>query len=55
MYKINVKNREINWIRVIIAISILIIICFIFYFSAEKIKKNKINKQNKIKQNEIIA
>ena len=55
MYKINVKNREINWIRVIIVTSILIIICFTFYFSAEKIKKNKINKQNKIKQNEIIA
>lgn len=55
MYKINVKNREINWIRVIIAISILIIIGFIFYFSAEKIKKNKISKQNKIRQNEIIA
>ena len=55
MYKINVRNSEINWIRVIIATSILIIICFTFYFSAEKIKKNKINKQNKIKQNEIIA
>ena len=55
MYKINVRYSEINWIRVIIATSILIIICFIFYFSAEKIKKNKINKQNKIKQNEIIA
>ena len=55
MYKINVKNREINWIRVIIVVSILIILCFIFYFSAEKVIDNRISKQNKIKQNEIIV